>query len=90
LGEFGFDGRRWRGSGGNPLGEAFLAALTWKRDGTVTRQVFVRRFATWFEKWDRDETGVLTEEQLRDGIAKELSTLRGDSGGFHSGAPGNR
>ncbi|MHB1307442.1 MAG: CotH kinase family protein [Limisphaerales bacterium] len=38
---------------------------------------FTRGFARWFEAWNTDRTGVLTDEQLRAGIDKDLSPFRG-------------
>jgi spore coat protein H len=85
LSEFGFDGLGRRGGTGNVLVEAFLTAMDLNRDGTVTRQEFADGFARWFERWSSDRTGLLTEEQLRAGIDRELSPFRGGAGGFRFG-----
>jgi hypothetical protein len=57
---------------GNFLGPAFMTALDADKDGRLTRDEFVGGFARWFEAWDVDRKGVLTDEQLRSGINKDL------------------
>jgi hypothetical protein len=64
------------------LGNAFMTALDADKDGTISRDEFMGGFAKWFESWNTDNSGVLTDEQLRAGINKEFSPFRG-------GPPGN-
>jgi hypothetical protein len=90
IGEFGFGGggdRGGRGPGpGGPgmfLGNAFMTALDADKDGTISQDEFSQGFAKWFESWNTDNSGVLTDDQLRAGINRELSPFRG-------GPPGGR
>ncbi len=70
------------------LANAFLSALDGNKDNSVSRDEFVRGFAQWFEKWNSDKTGQLTEDQLRAGINEDLSPFRGGPpGGFRFGPP---
>jgi spore coat protein CotH len=89
VGSFGFfGGGRPGGRPGGPggpdgfgpgmfLGGAFLDALDQDKDSVVTHDEFVQGFAKWFESWNTDHSGVLTEDQLRAGINKDLSPFRG-------------
>lgn len=73
------------------LGNAFMEALDANKDSAVTLDEFKQRFAIWFESWNSDHTGTLTEEQLRAGINKDLSPFRGaPPGGFPPNAPNQR
>lgn len=98
VGDFGFGGRGGRGPGGpggfGPgrfLGNAFLTALDGDKDGTITHDEFTRGFAKWFAAWNTDKSGVLTDEQLRAGINRDLSPFRGGPpGGPGFGPPGGQ
>jgi hypothetical protein len=59
------------------LGDVFMRALDQDGDSFVTRDEFTQGFAKWFEAWNSDKSGVLTEEQLRAGINQDLSPFRG-------------
>ena len=93
IGDFGFGGPGGRGGRGGPggfgpgmvLGNAFMAALDVNQDGTISREEFTQGFAKWFEAWNTDRSGLLTDEQLRAGISRDLSPFRGGPPG---GAPG--
>jgi hypothetical protein len=98
LGEFGFGGPGARGGGGRPgrggfgpgnfLAGAFTAALDGDKDGAIARQEFTEGFGKWFEGWNSDQSGALTEEQLRAGIDRDLSPARGGPpGGPRFGPP---
>jgi hypothetical protein len=82
LSSFGF---RFGGSppGGNrterpaPGPGAFIAPPLFKAadlnaDEEVTPAEMKQLFAHWFEFWNTDKSGMLTEEQLRQGIDDEL------------------
>jgi len=87
LGGMGFPGR---GPGGPPrgpggpdgfgpgmfLGTSFLEALDPDKHSFVTRDEFTQGFVRWFEAWNSDKSGALTEEQLRAGINKDMSPFR--------------
>jgi hypothetical protein len=94
VGEFGFGGRGGRGGPGGfgPgmfLGNAFMAALDANKDGVLTRDEFISGFAKWFDAWNTDKSGVLTDDQLRAGINQDLSPFRnGPPGGPGFGPPG--
>ena len=67
------------------LGPAFMMALDANKDGQLAREEFIQGFAKWFEAWNTDPSGALTEEQLRAGINKLLPPFRGgppDGPGF--------
>ena len=86
LGEFGFGGRGGRGPGGgafgpgNLLGRAFMKALDADDNGEITRKEFTRGFAKWFEAWDSDQSGALTEEQVRAGLMRDVLSLAAPPG----------
>jgi spore coat protein H len=93
MSEGGFGGPRLRGFGGGPGGlgaGTFLArgvmdAFDTNKDGKVTHEEFTAGFAKWFADWNTDESGALSEEQLRAGINRDLSPFRG---GPDFGPPG--
>ncbi|MHB8521350.1 MAG: CotH kinase family protein [Limisphaerales bacterium] len=89
---FGFGGRGGRGGRGGPggpgdpgpgmfLGNIFMFALDANKDGQITHDEFVQGFAKWFDAWNTDRSGVLTDEQLRAGINQDLAPGRGGPGG---------
>ncbi|MGO8925572.1 MAG: CotH kinase family protein [Limisphaerales bacterium] len=70
------------------LAQAFTTALDVDKDGVVTQAEFTQGFLKWFDAWNTDHSGVLTEEQLRAGINKDLSPFRGGPPpGFGFGPP---
>ncbi len=70
------------------LARAFTTALDADKDGVVTQAEFTQGFLKWFDAWNTDHTGVLTEDQLRAGINKDLSPFRGGPPpGFGFGPP---
>lgn len=71
------------------LGNAVMTALDADRDGQITRDEFRRGFARWFEAWNTAKNGVLTEEQLRAGITRDLLPSRGGMRGGFGFGPGN-
>src|SRR5262249_6223759 len=70
------------------LGPAWFKALGDQSKGELTLEDFVRGFDRWFEAWNTDKTGALTQEQLRAGINKDLSPFRGGPFGGFGGPPG--
>jgi spore coat protein H len=67
------------------LGNVFLQALDQNKDSVITRDEFLEGFAKWFAAWNKDHSGVLTDDQLRAGIDEDLSPFRG---GPPPGIPG--
>jgi hypothetical protein len=91
--ELGFAGPGGRGGRGGPgggpgllLARAFLAALDEDKNGRLTRVEFVSGFGKWFEAWTTGRSGLLTEDQLRSGIDKDI-VLQSAGPGF-PGRPG--
>ncbi|MCZ7637083.1 MAG: hypothetical protein M5U12_14220 [Verrucomicrobia bacterium] len=65
------------------MGPTFLTAADADKNRSVTREEFVQTFQRWFEAWNKDRSGSLSEPQLRVGIDQELAPFRGrPSGGF--------
>jgi hypothetical protein len=70
------------------LAQVFTTALDADNDGVVTQAEFTQGFLKWFDAWNTDHSGVLTEDQLRAGINKDLSPFRGGPPpGFDFGPP---
>jgi hypothetical protein len=70
------------------LAQTFTTALDADKDGVVTQTEFTQGFLKWFDAWNTDQSGVLTEEQLRAGINKDFSPFRGGPPpGFDFGPP---
>lgn len=68
---------------GSFVGPTFLTAADADKNRSVTREEFVQTFQRWFEAWNKDRSGSLSEPQLRVGIDQELAPFRGrPSGGF--------
>jgi spore coat protein CotH len=67
------------------LGPAWMQALDTQKKGEISEDDFTRGFIHWFESWNADKSGLLSEEQLRAGIDKDLSPFRG--GGPFGGPP---
>jgi hypothetical protein len=53
--------------------EPLLKALDEDKDSTVTRDEFTRGFVRFFDAWNTDHSGFLTQEQLRLGIDQDLN-----------------
>ena len=78
-----------RGGPGDFLGGIFLAALDTDQDGAVSRDEFTRGFGRWFNAWSTNS--ILTDEQLRAGIDRDLSPrFDGPPGGPARGGPPGR
>jgi hypothetical protein len=59
------------------LAQMFMNALDADNYGAVTEAELTQGFLKWFDAWNTDQSGELTEEQLRAGINKDLSPFRG-------------
>ena len=98
LGGGGFGDRRRGGGPGGPgggpgamLGQVFMNVLDADKDGTLTSDEMAKGFDTWFSAWNSDKSGLLTEEQLRDGLNQLLMGTRqrgGERGGGFRGGFG--
>jgi len=62
---------------GLTFARAFLQALDLDQDGRISREEFMQGFSKWFASWNTDHSGMLSEEQLRTGINKDLMPFRG-------------
>jgi spore coat protein H len=70
------------------LGTVVMAAFDANKDGTLTHEEFTQGFAIWFTRWNTDQSGLLTEEQLGAGINRDLNPFRkGSSSGPDSANP---
>ena len=69
---------------GGFLGRIFVTDFDADKSAGLTRDEFTQGFAKWFEKWNIDQSGTLTDEQLRAGINRDLEPSRGR----RPGAPG--
>jgi hypothetical protein len=70
------------------LGPAFMNQFDDDKDATLTRDEVVQGFTRWFESWNADKSGVLTDEQLRDGINRAFMPPGfGQPGGPGGGPP---
>jgi hypothetical protein len=79
-------GRGGRFGPGNFVAPAFLAKLDSDKSGGVSREEFVRGFEGWFDQWDKQKGGSLTEDELRAGLNETFAPPPGGPGGF--GGPG--
>ena len=60
---------------------AFVTAADTDKDGSVTRDELKNTFAKWYDQWDADKSGALTEEKLRAGLTAALPTPQFGGGG---------
>lgn len=67
---------------GTMIGSAFLKAMDENKDGNITQEEFKTAFTKWFDSWSTDN--LITEEQLRAGIEKDLAPagMPGGPGGM--------
>ena len=71
------------------LAQMLMTALDKDKNNSLTAAEFTEGFLKWFDTWDAAHSGVLTEEQLRNGISQAIQPFRGGpppGGGF--GPPG--
>ena len=62
---------------GAAIAGAFITAFDSDKDAKLARGEFTQGFAGWFEKWNTDKSGTLSDEQLRAGIDRDLAPPRG-------------
>ena len=79
-GRGGFGGPGFGGFGGSAA-DAFMSSLDADSNAQLTREEFIGGFGKWFDAWNADKSGALTEEQLRAGIDKDLSPQAAGPGG---------
>lgn len=79
----GFPGRGMRGGfgGGGMLADRFMETLDSNKDGELKADEMATEFGKLFQNWNTDNSGFLTEDQLRAGIGRDLSPQ------FQFGAP---
>ena len=53
---------------GNMLAPAFMNQFDADRDAHLTRDEVAGGFNRWFQAWNEDKSGILSDAQLRDGI----------------------
>jgi outer membrane protein assembly factor BamB len=69
---------------------AIFAAADTDKNGSLTLAELKGTFAKWFDQWDSDRTGTISEEQLRDGLNTALPHPNFGGGGTGGGAGGAR
>ncbi|HKQ36933.1 MAG TPA: PQQ-binding-like beta-propeller repeat protein [Verrucomicrobiae bacterium] len=69
-------------------GPAFFTAADADKDGSLTSAELKSTFTKWFDQWDAEKTGAITEDQFRDGLNAALP--RGNFGGAPGGGQGGR
>jgi hypothetical protein len=57
---------------GTFLAGPVMSALDTNEDKTLTHDEFKQGFVRWFDAWDSEKTGTLTDEALRAGIDREI------------------
>lgn len=77
-------GRRGFGPG-MFLGDAFMKALDADKDQKITQTEFLDGFAKWFTSWNSDQSGRLTEDQLRAGVDRDFGPQPGGGQGAQGG-----
>jgi len=71
------------------LSPVFLTALDSDRDGVLTLAEMTDGFRRWFNAWNSDASGTLTDDQLRAGIDKVFSPFRQGAPFRFGPPPGN-
>jgi outer membrane protein assembly factor BamB len=68
---------------------AFFAPADVDKDGSLTRLELKNTFTKWYDQWDTDKGGALTEEQFRSGLHAALPAPQfGGAGGGGGGGRG--
>ena len=69
-------GRNPYGGPGVRLAALFQAAIDSDGDARITQEEFTDTFNQWFAAWDKDQSGKLTDEQLKRGVMRDLFHIR--------------
>lgn len=81
-------GRGNRGSG-RFMAPGLFDATDSDKNGTLTKDEFTQSFAKWFTEWDKDKSGNLDANHLREGLNAALPRPQfGGPGGPGRGGPG--
>jgi spore coat protein CotH len=77
------DGRRGPGEfgPGMVMAGSVMDQFDTNKDGNLSHDEFLAGLAKWFFDWNTDKSGLMSEEQLRSGINRDLIP-------FHGGPPG--
>jgi outer membrane protein assembly factor BamB/Ca2+-binding EF-hand superfamily protein len=69
---------------GRFIGPGLFAAADANKDGSLTREELKSTFEKWFAEWDKEKTGSLEQDQIRDGLNAALPRPQ------FAGGPGGR
>jgi hypothetical protein len=69
------------------LGPAIHTKFDADKNGGLTRVEFTGGFEKWFAAWDKDKSGALTEERLRDAMNEEFMPPGGFPGPNNQNGP---
>lgn len=73
---------------GTFLGPVVMRMFDEDQDSKITRVEFADRCRKWFKEWDAEDTGGLTEDQLRAGMNRALTPAPGTMPGGFGMPPG--
>ena len=69
---------------------AFVTAADTDKDGSVTRVELKNTFTKWYDQWDTEKAGALTEEKFRAGLNAALPAPQFGGAGGRGGGFGGR
>jgi len=69
---------------------AFFAPADADKDGSLTRLELKNTFTKWYDQWDTDKGGALTEEKFRSGLSAALPAPQFGGAGGGAGGFGGR
>jgi len=58
---------------GGFLAQSILKAFDTDHDGAISHEEFIAGFAGWFDRWNTGKNGLLTEDELKAGINRDLA-----------------
>ena len=73
---------------GRFIGPGIFAAADANKDSSLTREELKATFGKWFAEWDKDKSGSLDEDKLREGLNAALPRPQFGGGGPGGGGPG--